>query len=300
MTSFSQYAAMPRSRRGRRSCAIALVAAGVVLLPAGTALAEDMPGMNGTMCPHASGEGPDALAAAGPNEPAAPERAPNSGPIAPVGAPAASSPAQKPSAPKPVAQAPRPVTQVTQPATQVTQPATHVGTQRPVTTTARSSPVVAKRSVRAVAATTVAEPSRGARARAKHPARHLRPQQRSSAQRVNGLEPRSAGPYVAPGEPIAVTVSRPATADRPSGLPTGLLLGLIALAAAMAGLLVRRRGAGGIAAVERPDAPIAPAYADTAIEAELHEIISEARARQLLAPRRADEDAERGESVGTG
>jgi len=299
MTSFSQYAAVPRSRRGRRSCALALLTAGAVLLPAGTALADHMPGMNGTMCPHASGEGPDSLAAVGPNEPATPERAPDSGPIAPAGKPATSSPAPRPAAQKPVAQSPAPATQ-TKPVTHVTQPATQqVQTQRPATTPAQSRPALARSTVRAVAATAVAEPSRASRPRAKHPARHVGTHHRSFAHRFNGLEPRATGPYTAPVEPLGVTVSRPAPADPPSGLPLGLLLGLLALAGAMAGLLLRRRGTGGTVATDRPGAPVAPTYADTAIEAELHEIIAEARAMELLARGEAGEAAERGESVGT-
>jgi len=262
-----------------------------------------MPGMNGTMCPHASGEGPDSLAAVGPNEQAPTERAPTTGPLAPAGKPAVTTPAPKPAAPKPLAQAPKAPTQVTKPTTRVTQPATQVQTQRPAATTAQSMRSVPKPIGRAVATTTVTTPSRPAHSHAKGSAPHRlahqqRVAERSFERRFNGLEARAAKPSASAVDPIAVT-ARPAVAERPFGLPAGLLLGLLAVAGITVGLLIRRRGAGGAAAVGRPGAPIAPTYADSAMEAELHEMISEARARELLAPGVGEEESDRGESVGT-
>ena len=124
----------PRGRRGVRSWSIAVVAAGAVLLPTAPALADHMPGMtNGTMCPHASGEGPDSLAAAGPGESDGPARAPSETPISAPGATATT--------PAPAA---KPVTNTTRPASQVTQPAkTQVQVQQPATTVAQSAPAQA-------------------------------------------------------------------------------------------------------------------------------------------------------------
>jgi hypothetical protein len=299
MTSFSQYAAPPRSRRRRRTCAIALVTAGAVLLPAGAALADHMPGMNGTMCPHAAGEGPDSLAAAGPNEPTAPERAPNSAPLAPADQPASTAPASKPASPKPVAQAPKPVTQVTKPATQVvTQPATHVQTQRPATTTAQTR-VVAKGAVRAVAATTVAEPSRAAQPRARRAGASVRTAERSFVRRFNGLEPRMARGSSLPAEqPVAGLRADPAS---PGGVVFMALLSVLALVGLVAvGVMAKRRhGDEGAEAHTAGPRPPAPSLADAVIEAELHEIISEARARELLGHGEAAAEAQRGESVET-
>lgn len=298
MTSSSQYAVSPRSRRAMRSWSIAVVTAGAVLIPAGSALADHMPGMNGTMCPHASGEGPDALAAPAPNEPAASERAPSTGPLAPAGEPSASTSAPKPAVTKPAAQVTKPATQ------QVTKPATQVQTQRPATTTAQSAPVqaVAKTSVRAVATPTVAAPSGGASSRstqprAKRSAQRTRSPERSFERRFNGLEPRAARPSATPLDTDAVAPAvRTAPAEPTASVPLVAVFGLLTLGGLVAVVLLgRRRGTGGAAAEAPPERPAAPTYAEAAVEAELHEIISEVRARELLVP----DEAERGESVGT-
>ena len=296
MTSSSQHAVTPRSRRGVRSWSIAVVTAGAVLLPAASALADHMPGMNGTMCPHASGEGPDALAAPGPNEPAAPERAPSETPLAPTGqsgpATAAPVPASKPAA-----------QQVTRPATQVSKPATQVQTR--VTTTAQSAPASTRTqgTVRAVATTPVAASKRAAAAqpRAKRAVPRARPE-RSFERRFNGLEPRAARPSPAtPEAVVAAPAVRGEAAESAPSVPLLLLLGLLTVGGLAAAVLVGRRrgGAGGVVTGAPPERPAAPAYADAAVEAELHEIIAEARARRLLVPGESDEPAERGESVGT-
>ena len=294
MTSPSQYAVLPRSRRGVRSWSIAVVTAGAVLLPAGSALADHMPGMNGTMCPHASGEGPDALAAPGPNQPAAPERAPSEAPLAPTGQSGPSNAAPAP-APEPAAQ------QVTRPATQVSKPATQVQTR--VTTTAQSAPASTSTqgAVRAVATTPVAASKRAPAAQPR--AERAVPRARTAAfeRRFNGLEPRAARPSPTTPEAVEVkpAVRTEATEPGASG-PLLVLFGLLtagALAAVV--LLGRRRGAGGVVTDGPLERPAAPTYADAAVEAELHEIIAEARARRLLVPGEIDEPAERGESVGT-
>jgi hypothetical protein len=295
MTSSSQHAASPRSRPGVRSWSIAVVTAGAVLLPAGSALADHMPGMNGTMCPHASGEGPDALAAPGPSEPAAPERAPSESPLALTGQSGPSSNAAPAPASKPAAQ------QVTRPATQVSKPATQVQTR--VTTTAQSAPAAtsAQSAVRAVATTPVAASKRApaAQPRAKRAAPRARPE-RSFERRFNGLEPRASRPSLVTREAVEATPAvRPEVTGPTASVPLLVLFGLLTAGGLAAVVLVgRRRGGGGVVAGAPPQRPAAPRYADAAVEAELHEIIAEARARELLGPGEIDEPAERGESVG--
>jgi len=175
----------PRGRRGVRSWSIAVVAAGAVLIPAAPALADDMPGMtNGTMCPHASGEGPDSLAAAGPGESGGPARAPSEKPISAPGTTTAA-PAPAPAA-KPVTNTTRPLSQVTQPANtrvQVQQPATTVAQSAPARAVAETAePVAARTPVR----TTVAAPVNADRPKAKRPAPLQIRRRKSATSPANG------------------------------------------------------------------------------------------------------------------
>ena len=283
MTSLPNDVVQPRARRRLRGVTIAVVAAGAVLMPAGTALADHMPGMNGTMCPHASGEGPDALAAPGPNEPAAPAQAPSDAPVAAVSAPQGSPSGSAPAASNPG-----------RPATQVTQPATQVPTQQPATVAESVGSESAAGSTPATTAVTTEAAPRLTRAE------HLQLQRQRAEARLAQRQARIAErsyvrryavePFSLARTPIGV-VARPVTPD-PSPRTGFLWLVpvLIAVAAFAAALLARRRDSGGaVAAGERPDRPAAPSYADAAMEAELHEIIAEARARELLA---ADEERE--------
>ena len=114
---------------------------------------------------------------------------------------------------------------------------------------------------------------------------------------MRGVEPRvTSSSRTASQPPAAPKVAAPAVPD--GGAPTGLiLLGLLGAAGIGAGLVIarRRRGAGGIAVAEEPQSPLAPAHADALVDAELHEIIAEERARALL----SGESADRLESTGT-
>lgn len=73
----------------------------------------------------------------------------------------------------------------------------------------------------------------------------------------------------------------------------------MALAAVAAAIVVarRRRGHDGVANAAPPASPAAPSFADASLEAELHEMISEARARALLAAEPADERLETSEGA---
>jgi hypothetical protein len=190
---------------------------------------------------------------------------------------------------------------VTRPATQVSKPATQVQTQ--VTTTAQSAPAStsAQGAVRAVATTPVPASKRASAAqpRAKRATPRARPE-RSFERRFNGLEPRATRPSPAAREVVEATpVVRPQVAEPAASVPLLVLFGLLTVGGlAAAVLLGRRRGGAGVVTDAPPERPVAPAYADAAVEAELHEIIAEARARQLLGPGESDEPAERGESVG--
>ena len=104
--------------------------------------------------------------------------------------------------------------------------------------------------------------------------------------RFNGLDPRPAKASTTLVEPIAVVPEppRPAAAprapDRTAVIVGFALLTVLALAGAV--VVGRRPGDGGVAGAKAPERPAAPSYADAALEAELHEMIAEARARSLL------------------
>lgn len=275
MTLPKQSTCAPRSRVKRSWC-VGVAAGAALLLPVSGASATHMVDANGMACPHASGEGPNALPPAGPSESGAPERAPSEAPLGTAGRTTPSAPAaSRPSSP---------AAQVTKPATQVTKPAVQVPAQRPATKPqAASVGVSAEATTKAVARTTVKasagrEQPRAAKATARRGSR-AEPRRTSGRTSVNGLEPRAA---------VATVSSDPSEAQAapPAGVATLTislaLLALASLGGLAAVVLRRRRGAGGAALAAPPVNPVAPAHAD-AIDAELHEIISEARARTLLA-----------------
>ena len=280
MTSLPNDVVQPRPRRRLRGVTIAVVAAGVVLVPASPAFADHMPGMNGTMCPHASGEGPDALAAPGPNEPAAPAQAPSDSPVGAVSAPQASTPA------------PSPATDPGGPATQVTQPATQVPAQQPATVA--ESVGAESAAVGTVATTTTAAAPRLTRAERLQLQRERAEARRAQRQSVrverSYVRTYAVEPFSLTRVPIGVEPRSVSLESSPSTALMWLVPVLVAIAALAGVLLARRRDSGGaVVADEHPDAPAAPSYADAAMEAELHEMIAEARAREVLA---ADQDGE--------
>lgn len=277
MTSLANDVVQPRPRRRLRGVTIAVVAAGAVLVPASPALGDHMPGMNGTMCPHASGEGPDALAAPGPNEPAAPAQAPSDSPVGAVSAPQASTPA---------------ATDPGRPATQVTQPATQVQSRQPATVAESAGAESA--AVGTVATTTTVAAPRLTRAERlqlqRERAEARRAQRQSLTAERSYARTYAVEPFSLARVPIGVGVRSVTAGSSPGTALMWLVPVLVAVAALALVLLARRRDSGGaVVADEQPDAPAAPSYADAAMEAELHEIIAEARAREMLA---VDEDGE--------
>jgi hypothetical protein len=285
MSSFWQFAAQPRSRRGVRSWSVAVVSCGALLVPSASALADDsgdMAGMNGMACPHASGEGPDALAAAGPNEPAAPQHAPNDTPIGPAATSPATTPATDP--------ADKPVSEATKPASKVAQPVAQDVTQGAATTPAQVT-------VRAVATTpartAITTPARVHAPRAKHHGPTV--QRPAVAHRFYGPATPTAEFVPTAGHRVLVEAATPGG----SSTPLIVLVGLLGLSGAGAAVVMarRRRGYGGVATLEQPQLPPAPAYADP-VEAELHEMISEANACPLLSRDEREEEPEQVELIG--
>lgn len=270
---FTDEAVRPRGRRGVRSWSIAAVVAGAVLVPAGPAVADHMPGMtNGTMCPHASGEGPDSLAAAGPGESGGPARAPSEQPI--------TAPGTTTTAPAPVTDTSRPASEVSQPArtkVQVEQPATRVAQPAPAQVVAQAAePVAARTPVRARIVTPAKAGTPKAKRVTPRAGRAARP---AFERRFNGLEPRVGRGSALTRELVAPRPSAPAPST-----PLLLVLGIATLAA-IGGAIVagRRRGGAGEATVTSgPTPPATPSYAELSLEAELHEIVAEAKARALL------------------
>jgi hypothetical protein len=242
---------------------LAVVACGALVAP-GAAWADDMTGMNGMACEHASGEGPNALAAGGPT----PERAPA---VAPVGS-------TTPSASKPESPAPPPSTR-SEPTSRVTQPPATTTTSVPATTTT-STPATS--TATATATAPVAARERAERRRA-HRARP----------KVEPPVPKHFGPVMKVGRHVQLSAGTPRATAAPAPSPDGfalppLLLALAGLAVAGGALLVARRrgGDGGVAVGAGPAPAPLPASADPAVDAELHEIIAEAKARELLADER--------------
>jgi len=263
---------------------------GAVLIPAGSALANHMPGMtNGTMCPHASGEGPDALGAAPPSESSGGTQRTSSD--APLGAASDSAPSGSTAA-----DSAAPASGASKPATQATEPATQVQTQRAAVTAAQPALATAGAQVTRLATTsvparsTVATPSRRAAPRA-------RTERRSAPRRQPHGRVLETSTPVAPATTAATLteVTQPRTLP-----PLAAVLGILAivgLAAATTLMRRRRPGSGGVATAPRPATPAAPSFADASLEAELHEMISEARARAVLARAPRADPAEHRETI---
>ena len=115
--------------------------------------------------------------------------------------------------------------------------------------------------------------------------------------RFNGLEARVGRGSPLPAEPVA-QAPRP-SAPAPSA-PLLLVFGLATLAAIGAAIVVGRRrgGTGEVTVTPQPAPPHTPTYAELSLEAELCEILAEARARALLGDRPGDRGSPEREPVG--
>jgi|GEM_PF-5586573 len=266
---------------GARLLSAGVLACGVVLLPASSAFAQDMPAMkDGMMCPHAVGDASNPATAAPPTR-SAPNEAPlGAKPVSVVTSPApgsASRPATKPvaqrasageSASTPAATSVRSTT--APPATvRVVQPQRAVA---PVARPQQASAPVVRRAVRAA------------------PKHRVTPTHLTTARPVS---------TAAVTSPVIPDVTRPSAGHAPVLVATDagrdvtvsmwLAIGGAALMLAFAAAFVlhRRRGLGGALAPVKADGPLEPSVLPVAaiafdeVEIALHEMIAEARAREL-------------------
>ena len=310
MTSFLTEEGRAGLGRTTRLWCVGAVACGVLLVDATGAIAAHSMA-NGVLCPHATGEGPNAQPP--PSQPAGPERA---GSTAPLGtASKAPAPTATPAA-KPAAQAQaQPAKQpASKPATQakVQQPAAQARTQQPVRAAqpeaVRTLAVAAESQPREAATTAprVQQPQaagRPARAqRVREAARSGRDQQNRPAAAIgsarNVVKPIDFS-GVAPVERSQRPVSSVTASPDGSVSMTVVLLGLVALGGLAGGvaLMRRRRGDGGAALEVASLVPSEPSRLaaerhEAFVEASLQEMIAEVRARELLG---AEDEAERSE-----
>jgi hypothetical protein len=270
---------VPRRRRADvRWWTVGVLACGAVLVPATGASANHMKMADGTLCPHATGTGPDAQPQA--TGPAAPARASSDKPLGPV-VKSATPPVTKPAAEagsQAVTKAPaqRPATVVDTQAAGTTAVAV-APRQQPV-----SAPVRQVRQPRAVPKPRAAHQPR----QASRPAstKDFVPPVTGSADVVL---PRASAP--------SVQVAERQVIPAPAAIVAGCLM-LVALAALTAAIVRRRRrGDDGELVEVAPVAPVEPMAVVTheaLVEAELHEMIAEARARELLGGEQPDGEPE--------
>lgn len=288
MTSFLPHAAAERSRGGTRWRAAAVLTCGMVLVPAASAAASHQRMSDGTLCPHAAEA---AAAPAQPGQPAQPTRASSTAPLRSPGSTPASGSASRPASRAPAQRAvSRPATQVQaqQPASTASESGSASGSSvAAVSTAAVSTAAVAPKAQRkrAVGATPRAGKSRGKRAA-----------RRAGSDRVPVPPPPATMKII--DRPVTGTSAElsalpaPAVEPRRGVVPSPLAvaLGMLAIAALGAAIVLHRRRRDGMAASTATD-PSAPSDHDALIEAELHEIIAEATARALLADGTAEQDA---------
>jgi hypothetical protein len=287
MTETLHRSAGRRCGRGARVLTAGVLACGAVLLPTATASADHMVDMNGMMCPHAIGDPTNPATAAPPTR-----SAPNE---APLGA--------------------KPSSVVTQPSAgqAATKPASNPSAQRASATQPASTTANAKAGAGAVvnatqpqrAATPVAQPQRAAtpvaqpqhiaapvgqrttvKAASKPASKQSAPARHAQAPRLSTVIPEVTRPSA--GSAPQVTSAPAGTEQGSTGwLAIGGLLALIASAALVVVLVLRRRGNGDAAVAAITDAPLEPAMrAEPAmfdeVEVALQEMIAEARAHALL------------------
>lgn len=285
MTSFSPQAAAERSRGSTRWRAAAALTCGMVLVPAAPAAAGHQRMSDGTLCPHAAEA---AAAPAQPGQPAQPTRASSTAPLRSPGSTPASGGGQ---ASRPASRAPA--------QRAVSRPATQVQAQQPASTASRTGSA-SEGSVAAVSTTAVASKAQGKRAvgatpRAGKP-RARRAARRAGSDRVPVPSPRAKmeiidRPVTGTSAELSALPAPAVEAGRgvvPSPLAVGL--GMLAIAALGAAIVLHRRRRDGMAASTATD-PSAPSDRDALIEAELHEMIAEATARALLSSGAAEQDA---------
>lgn len=278
-------------RRGReaRLLTAGVLACGAVLLPAASAMAEDMPAMkDGMMCPHAVGDLSNPATTAPPTR-----SAPNEAPLA--------------ARPSSVVTQPSPGRAATRPASKPS--AQRAGATRPATTTANAKAgagAVVKVTQPQRAVTPVAQPQRAVSPVAQRPTVQAASKPAASsparAQPKHSAAARVQTPRV--GTTVIPEVTRPSAGNAPRitsisadtpNIVGWLALGGVLVLVASAALVLRRRGSAGAAVIATTNDPLEPVvWAETAtfdeVEVALQELLAEARARELLV------DADAGEA----
>ena len=288
MTETRHRGAPTRRGRERRLLAAGVLACSAVLLPVGTASAQEMAGTmaDGMMCPHAVGDISNPATAAPPTR-SAPNEAPLAAKPAAVSAPARPAASQAPA--RPAAS----TTGASQPAVAQAKSTAGAGAAAPVAST-RPASVPAPQPQRATVP--VAQPQRT-------PAPVARPAVAPDTERATPKRTAPARTVVAPKVTTTVIpdVTRPSAGNAPQaaaaqaveespGIGRPIVLGGLLLLSAfvVAVVIMRRRRSGGEAIAMTPDEPLEPALlrpeADEVDEFEvaLREWVSEARARELL------------------
>jgi hypothetical protein len=283
MTETVHRGARKRSGREVRLLTAGVLVFGAVLLPASSAFAqEEMPAMkDGMLCPHAVGDASNPATAAPPMR-----SAPNETPLGAKPSSVVTQPSSGRAATKPATKAPAERASSTQPAT------THATTTVKTTASAGAA-VQAVQPQRAVAP--VAQPS----ARPQHiatPRAHVRTSTKHSP-----VADRSGAPaqtttvmpeVTRPSAGTAPQLTTTATGTQPADttwLAIGGALMLMAFAAAV--LVLRRRGGGDATVMAVADSPLEPRTEIDEVEVALRELLSEARAKELLGAAEGDVDA---------
>lgn len=286
MSSFLQYGSLVRPRPGFRPVVIGALTCSALMISAGAAQANHKVMADGTMCPHAAG-----TLAPGESKSAPPvERAASSGPIGAVktapAAPAprpAAKPAAQPAANVPV-QRPAAQAQAQKPAASQVQAQRPAGAAQPAVSKARVAVPVQRQAP-------VAKPSA-----AKQPQAATSKSSAAKKQVSRASKQQVSPPAVKPAVTAEITTDRRGAIERPaataavaapadSGASASVAMlvgsfGLLALVVIAGIVAVRRR------VVRVKSAAPSPTLAesmDTAIEAELQDMIIETRARALLA-----------------
>lgn len=283
MSSFLQYGSLVRPRPGFRPVVIGALTCSALMISAGAAQASHRMA-DGTLCPHAAGTlGPGESKSAPPVERAAssgPIGAAKTAPAAPAPRPAAK-PAAQPAANVPV-QRPAAQAQAQKPA------ASQVQAQRPAVA-AQPAVSQARVVVPVQRQATVAKPSAAKQPQAATSKSSAAKQQvsRASKQQVSP-------PAVKPAVTAEITTDRRGTIERPTAtaavagpadsVPVAMLVGSFGLLAlvVIAGVVALRRRV--VRVKSAAPSPTLAESMDTAIEAELQDMIIETRARALLAP----------------
>src|SRR5215218_2498303 len=276
MTSFMQYGSLTRSRPTIRRLAIGALTCSAVMLTAQTAQANHRMA-DGTLCPHAAGTPVPGESAPAPG----PERSASSAPIGSTGA-AAPVPAVRPAA-KPASKAP------------AQRAAAQAQAQRPATSGAQAQrPAVATQPVTSTADVAVTSQ------RQEPVATPSIARQPRAASKPRVAKPAAAGKRVVAPDVATlrrgVPVERPAAysvvagpADSGSSAPVATLAALLGLAGIIvAGMAAARRRVARVKCAA--SSPSIETPLDAVLEAELQEMIAEARATAVSTSAAAEDE----------